>query len=251
MERRSKNTFLPFFSDDEKARLKHEIKIIEETNSLDLIISFIEKADEAKNRGDYYVEGRANCSFLLYAVGATTVNPLFTQAPFELFINPLLKEEPQFEIVFSPKYKFTPEEGEMELDKFIIYRAEKLGLLGAGQFEKDCRTPTAARYQFVQEVVSESEGKIIWYEQAIELLSRMGGFSYAQADLLGRTYDGGFSERDSRFTQPKLKFIERAVQAGYSSEYASEYFRYIFKRLSNCNLPLKSHVAAEVFGKDI
>ena len=41
-------------------------------------------------------------------------------------------------------------------------------------------------YQFVDAVLAESNGHTIWQEQVIELLYRVGGFSYAEADLLRR-----------------------------------------------------------------
>ena len=69
VERRAKNIMLPYFTKDEKIRFKQEVAIIEQTGTTEQILSFVNQADEARKRGSFYVEGEANCSFLLYAVG--------------------------------------------------------------------------------------------------------------------------------------------------------------------------------------
>ncbi len=105
----------------------------------------------------------------------------------------------------------------------------------------------ARNYQFVYEVLSESNGNIIWYEQAIELLSRIGGFTYAEADLLRRE----IKEGKTRFAQQRKRFINHAVQTGYRWEDAGKYFYYIFNSLLNGDLRLKAHATATVFGRRV
>lgn len=61
--RRAKNIIYPYFSKDEKIRFKREAAIIEQTGTTELILSFINQADEARNKGSFYVEGEANAVF--------------------------------------------------------------------------------------------------------------------------------------------------------------------------------------------
>lgn len=247
VESRAKNIMFPYFTKDEKIRFKREAAIIEQTGTSEQILSFVKQADEAHKRGSFYVEGAANCSFLLYAVGATTVNPLYVRSPFELFINPLIENKPEYKIVFADEPIIPPEDEGMDYDKFIIKWAVKHGIIKKEQLKTGDFYPPARNYQFVYEVLSESNGNIIWYEQAIELLSRIGGFTYAEADLLRRE----IREGKTRFAQQRKRFINHAVQAGYRWEDADKYFYYIFNSLSNGDLRLKAHAVATVFGRRV
>ncbi len=257
--RRAKNIFYPYFSKAEKLRLKREFDIIEQTDAVGLIMSFVNQADEARKKGDFFVEGAANCSFLLYAVGATTLKPLWAGlpmdrlwewSPFEIFINPLVDVKPEYKIVFAEKPAFTPEEEELRFDEIVIKRALEYGILSKEQQNYGNGLLPAVNYQFVNEVLADSKGKMIWIEQATELLSRMGGFTYAEADLMRRECDGSFSANDVRFSERRKKFLNHALQVGYGYNFADEYFYHIFKAFSNAKLLLKAHVAATVFGRN-
>ena len=107
------------FTKKEKIRLKHELNIIEQTNTAEQIISFINQADEARKIGHFYVKGAANCSFLLYSVKATTIDPMWSGSQFERFINPLMDGTPYYEIAFTAPKTFCAEEEYMPIDDFI------------------------------------------------------------------------------------------------------------------------------------
>ena len=242
----------PAFLPEEKIRFKREAAIIEQTGMTEQILSFVRQADEARDCGSFYVEGEANCSFLLYAVGATTVYPFRTKSPFEIFINPLINEKPKYKIVFAAKPTYTHEEDEMDDGELLIKRAVKCGILRQEKLKTDYGShPTACSYQFVNDVLAESNGNIIWQEQAIELLHRMGGFTYAEADMFRRSCGAGFSEKGIRYVERKKNFLTHAVQVGYDRFFAECYFSYILKLFLNSDLLLKSHVAAVVFGQKV
>ena len=244
-KRRAKNIRFPAFSPEEKIRFKREAAIIEQTGTTDKILSFIKQADEAKSKGSFYVEGAANCSFLLFAVGATTVNPLFIRSPFELFINPLTDAEPEYKIVFAEEPIIAPEDEETEFDTYVLKCAVKHGIIRQEQLQKSSFYPPAHNYQFVYEVLSETDGNIVWYEQAIELLARIGGFTYAEADFLRRKIKGS----ESMFSEQRKRFLNHAVQTGYKWDDADRYFHYIFGSLLNPDLRLKANAVATVFGR--
>lgn len=241
---RAKNLTMPSFTKEEKVRLKHELDIIEQTNNAEHIMSFINQADEARKRGSFYVKGAANCSFLLYSVGATTINPLWIGSQFERFINPLMNGKPYYEIEFATPKELSDEEMNIPLDDVIVKRAVKYGFIKQEQLESTTNHPSASCYQFVDEILSESGGNIIWQEQVIELLYRMGGFYYAESDLLRREAAKGFIQNPKWYAEKRKRFIDNALHIGYEYYYSDKFFRYIFE--ANMYAYLKAHVAAVV-----
>ena len=236
---------LTSFTKCEKIRLKHELEIIRQTNTAAQITSFIHQADEAHRAGRFYVKGAANCSFLLYAVGATAINPMLTRSQFERFINPLHpKLNPYFEIEFSTPKELSEEEAQKPLNELIIKRAIKYGFIQEEQLEKATDHPSASGYQFVDDILRESNGNIVWQEQVIELLYRMGGFSYAEADLLRREAGKGYTYDRKWYASKRKRFMENALHIGYDYRFADKFFRYIFK--ANRYAYVKAHVAAVV-----
>lgn len=241
---KAKDIARPAFTKAEKIRLKHELDIIRKTNTAEQITSFVKQADEARKVGNFYVKGAANCSFLLYAVGATTINPMLIDSQFERFINPLMDGSPYYEIVFATPKELSAAEEERMLHGLIITRAIEHGFIKEEQVERSTDHPSATRYQFIDMVLFESTGNIIWQEQVIELLHRMGGFSYAEADLLRREGAKGYTYNRKWYATNRKRFIDNAVTVGYDYNYADKFFRYIFE--ANMHAHLKAHVAATV-----
>lgn len=233
-----------YFTKTEKIRLKHELSIISQTNTIEQIMSFVLQADEARQKGNFYVKGGANCSFLLYSVGATTINPMLIGSQFERFINPLMKGSPYYEIVFSPSPLFLSEENNIEINELIIKRAVDYGFIKSEQLNPKNSPHNALSYQFIKEVLAESNGNIIWQEQVIELLSRMGGFSYAEADLLRRDSAKGYIQNPKWYSLNHKKFMDNAIRTGYDYHFADTFFKYIFE--ANLNAHIKAHIAAVV-----
>ena len=231
------------FTNDEKSRLKHELDNIKQTNTFKQILSFSAQVDEARNKGNFFVKGAANCSFLLYCVGATTINPFWTGSQFERFINPLMNGTPYYEIAYSDPTVLSFKEEDM-----ILSRAIERRFIKKEQLENTYDHPPASRYQFVEDILFESNGNIIWQEQVIELLYRMGGFSYAEADLMRRNSAKGHPLNGKWFAPKREKFIKNAVHIGYDWDYADKYFHYIFE--ANMHAYLKAHVAAVVLGSN-
>ena len=241
---KAKDIARPAFTKAEKIRLKHELDIIRKTTTAEQITSFVKQADEARKVGNFYVKGAANCSFLLYAVGATTINPMLIDSQFERFINPLMDGSPYYEIVFATPKELSAAEEELMLHGLIITRAIEHGVIKEEQVERSTDHPSATRYQFIDMVLFESTGNIIWQEQVIELLHRMGGFSYAEADLLRREGAKGYTYNRKWYATNRKRFIDNAVTVGYDYNYADKFFRYIFE--ANMHAHLKAHVAAVV-----
>lgn len=231
---------------EEKIRLSDELRIIEMTHTWNYFIDIIAKADEEKKHGNFYMPGSFNCSFLLYCAGATTINPILLNSPFERFINPLTfyaQLLPPFDVC---RDKFLPpaEPADISLDEAIFTRAQQAGFIESCLAETAKKYPPSQQYQFVSEVLNESRGIIVWQEQIIELLRRMGGFSYIKAERLRRDGGKGLWRNGAWYYSVRDIFLPHAVACGYSYDFADKYLRFIFE--ANIYTRLKAHVAAKV-----
>ena len=130
------------------------------------------------------------------------------------------------------------------MDETIYKRAKGAQLIDHTLKENSKNYPPSGNYQFVKEVLENSEGIIVWQEQVIELLHRMGGFSYAEADILRRDSAKGLWKNTEWYSTRRRIFLAHAVSCGYDFRFADKYFRYIFE--ANHHARLKAAVAAQV-----
>lgn len=229
------------FTKDMRARLNHELEIIEKTQTEDDFLSFIQQGDKAKSKGDYYVKGIANCSFLLYCTNTTTVNPLAFGLPFErLRIN-----DPYFEIVFAPKRILTEEEKNIEIENLLVKFAMATEQFSADVLDQKYGYPING-YPFVEKILKPTGGILIWQEQLMELFYRVGGFSYAEADVIRR--DIAKKHMKKIYGEVRRRFLEFAMHVGYDYGWVDGFFRYIVER--SPYLPTKAHYAVLAFYAD-
>ena len=71
---------------EEKERLDYELKLIREYKISNLILFYYNLTKSIKD-GEYKVDGAANCSYLLFRLGITKVNPLLYNIPFERLVS--------------------------------------------------------------------------------------------------------------------------------------------------------------------
>ena len=71
---------------EEKERLDYELKLIREYKISNLILFYYNLTKSIK-AGEYKVDGAANCSYLLFRLGITKVNPLLYNIPFERLVS--------------------------------------------------------------------------------------------------------------------------------------------------------------------
>ena len=81
----------------------------------------------------------------------------------------------------------------------------------------------------------------------MELLHRMGGFTYSEADILRREGYGNLLKDKKWYTIYRKKFLDHAICCGYDYYFADKYFRYIFE--ANMYAPLKVAVAAKLLAE--
>lgn len=233
---------------EEKARLKHELAIIERTKTEDLFLDFISQADEARKQGEFYIIGEANCSFLLCCARATTLSPMIFYAPFERFINEgsfdYNKLHTQYQIYFTKNLWNIPSE-QVDINELLFERAIYSGTVNYEKLYSISKSyPPASNYQFVAEVLSGSHGIIVWQEQVMELLHRMGGFTDSEADILRSEGYSGLCKDKKWYAIHRKKFLDHATCCGYDYYFADKYFRYIFE--ANMYAPLEVAIAAKL-----
>ena len=71
---------------EEKERLNYELKLIREYKISNLILFYYNLTKSIKS-GEYKVDGAVNCSYLLFRLGITKVNPLLYNIPFERLVS--------------------------------------------------------------------------------------------------------------------------------------------------------------------
>ena len=117
--------------------------------------------------------------------GRSSLNPgcflYFLDCPFLLFYP--LKADSKFKAYYEiSRDPFTTDTKifEADLNEVIYERAQRAKLIDPKLEEISRNYPPSVIYQFVEEVLEDSDDIIVWQEQVMELLHRMGGFSYAE-----------------------------------------------------------------------
>ncbi len=78
----------------------------------------------------------------------------------------------------------------------------------------------------LEDILKETYGVLIYQEQIIAILGKIGGYSYQEADLIRRAIS---KKKDNVLKEEEEKFIKRAVSQGYSSSVAKEIYDLIVK----------------------
>ena len=210
----------------ERARLAYEWDVLQKTGNTKRMESAINEMQAARKKGyltlsgeqggqyivatdNFFVGGAANCSYLLFCAGITKVDPIQYRLPFERFVNPLLCG--QVEIPLAAKHPARAA-GERDLVAALTER---------GSFGKEIITPRK-RNGIAKEILQETNGHLLFQEQAMELLHEMGGYSYAEADVVRRQ----LAKRHFQYVGRSFEdqFIDRARKRGCETD-AREFLR--------------------------
>ena len=233
-------------------RIKYEIAILKTTGNTERVMSAKDIVQAAKEKyiqtiatangkvltaDDLVVAGAANCSYILFRMGVTKVDPLEYELPFERFINPLDESATrgvEYPIFVRGKVKRNPTEDDL-LRLAIengIYAEEVL-------IYKDIAVSNG-NTQPLYDILSPTHGHLIYQEQLLHLLHSIGGYSYAEADLLRK-------ELSKRCRPVSLeKFAEGAAAQGYRSDDIVAFEDIIGKNAPT--LCLKAHILALALG---
>ena len=165
---------------------------------------------------------------LLYCTGATTINPILLTPPFERLINPITFNAqllPTFKVC-RDKFVPTAERADIPLDEAIFTRAQHAGLIEDRLAKIATNTPLTA-ISVRESGTFRQQRHYTWQEQIIELLRRMGDFSYAEADRLRRDGGKGLWRNAVWYENVRNIFLPHAVACGYSYHFEEKYLRYI------------------------
>jgi DNA polymerase-3 subunit alpha len=136
---------------------------------------------------------------------------------------------------------FQPERFEDIIAVIALYRPGPMANVNLQQMIENKHDPSKIQYMhpWLEPILSETYGMIIYQEQVIQIASRIAGFSLAEADMLRRAMGKKIAEL---MVENREKFIAGAEKNGISPDLADE----IFKKL----VPFagygfnKSHAAA-------
>ena len=209
-------------------RIKYEIAILKTTGNTERVMfakdivqaakeNYIQTIATANGKvltaDDLVVAGAANCSYILFRMGVTKVDPLEYELPFERFINPLDESATrgvEYPIFVRGKVKRNPTEDDL------------------------------LRLAIENGILSPTHGHLIYQEQLLHLLHSIGGYTYAEADLLRK-------ELSKRCRPVSLEnFAEGAAAQGYRSDDIVALEDIIRKNAST--LCLKAHILALALG---
>jgi DNA polymerase-3 subunit alpha len=136
---------------------------------------------------------------------------------------------------------FQPERFEDIIAVIALYRPGPMANVNLQQMIENKKNPLKIEYMhpWLEPILKETYGMIVYQEQVIQISSRIAGFSLAEADMLRRAMGKKISEL---MVENREKFIAGAEKNGISGDLAGE----IFKKL----VPFagygfnKSHAAA-------
>ena len=165
------------FTEAEHERLKHEIAVIKRARCEQAIVKEIEKIKAIPRGKEFYIVGAANCSFLLYAMGITKVDPIRFDLPFERFLNPLEDTTLVIQPEFAPK-------AHMQTDLTL---EELITMQGMDKKIEPTAIPISKyKNQPLYDMLRETRGNVVWQEQFINILNRVGGMLPEFADRARR-----------------------------------------------------------------
>ena len=222
------------FAESELERLKHELAVIKCVQCEQTIVKTIEEIKAIPPDKEFYICGAANCSFLLYALGVTKVDPLRFDLPFERFVNPLRNDTAP---VIQPEFvSKTHIKTDLTIDGVVMSLA----------FEEKQETKaipmSSYKNQPLYDILYETRGKLLWQEQFINVLNRVGGMLPEYADAARR--DICKYGKDSMNCDIYYDWLaDHAERLGYDgfemSDYVCEFFENI--RYAKC----KAHFLAQ------
>ena len=78
----------------------------------------------------------------------------------------------------------------------------------------------------LESILKSTHGIIIYQEQVLEILRKIGGYTYAEADLIRRAMS---KKKADVIENEKTRFFSRVIEKGYTKEVAEELYNLIIK----------------------
>ena len=143
--------------------------------------------------------------------------PLDDEKTLDLFKNANTSGVFQFESngMLNFLRKLKPDNFNTIIDAIALYRPSTMNKIEQYIYNK--KNPHKIKYliEEIKPIVSDTYGIIIYQEQVLEVLRTIGGYSYAQADIIRRAMSK--KKQDIIIKQREL-FLEKIIERGYSKE---------------------------------
>lgn len=154
--------------------------------------------------------------------------PLDDKEVFDLFYKADTVGIFQFESVGMKSFlrKLKPEKFDDLVMALAIYRPGPMGSIDEYLARKNNHKKITYVDESLKDILEPTYGILIYQEQVMEILRRMGNFSYAEADIIRRAIS---KKKLSVMEDAKSKFIENAVASGHSLESAEEVYDLIVR----------------------
>ena len=112
------------------------------------------------------------------------------------------------------------------IDAIALYRPGPREMIP--EYIKNKRNPKNIKYlvKELEPILKSTYGIIIYQEQVLEILRLIGGYSYAEADIIRRAMS---KKKESVILESKNKFINGVISKGYNEKIGLELYNLIIK----------------------
>ena len=112
------------------------------------------------------------------------------------------------------------------VDAIALYRPGPREMIGTYISNKNGKTKIKYLVKELEPILESTYGIIIYQEQVLEILRTIGGYSYAEADIIRRAMS---KKKESVILENKDKFINGVINRGYTKEIGEELYNLIIK----------------------
>ena len=112
------------------------------------------------------------------------------------------------------------------VDAIALYRPGPREMIDEYILRKSGKKKVTYLVDELESILKSTYGIIIYQEQVLEILRKIGGYTYAEADLIRRAMS---KKKADVIENEKTRFYSRVIEKGYTKEVAEELYNLIIK----------------------
>lgn len=112
------------------------------------------------------------------------------------------------------------------VDAIALYRPGPREMIDEYILRKSGKKKVTYLVDELESILKSTYGIIIYQEQVLEILRKIGGYTYAEADLIRRAMS---KKKADVIENEKTRFFSRVIEKGYTKEVAEELYNLIIK----------------------
>ena len=112
------------------------------------------------------------------------------------------------------------------VDAIALYRPGPREMIDEYILRKSGKKKVTYLVDELESILKSTHGIIIYQEQVLEILRKIGGYTYAEADLIRRAMS---KKKADVIENEKTRFFSRVIEKGYTKEVAEELYNLIIK----------------------